>query len=110
MKKILLSAVMAIGMITSVVNAESFGSRDSVDSDNVVGTMMGDNIIYVYRNHENSKLTDKFEIQMLRKQIENGICSNPATKATIKKGINYIFLYPNKDLTEMVSISVTDCK
>ncbi len=75
------------------------------------GGLIGNKMIFLYKNNSASKLTKEEDLNLLAKYAQKELCKDKTKRDLIKKyDLEIIYIYPTKDFKEANIIVIDGCK
>jgi len=107
MKKIILSLI-ALAMTTSLFAANA-AERFNIQNTQL-GGIIGDTIVFIYKDNEASVVTDKTKLKLMSRKLEQQLCSDQSTRDLIVNNkFKVLFIYPTNSLESVNILSVDSC-
>ena len=104
-----LLSVFGIAQAADGAAAAHFSSPQQKQASQI-GGIVGDNIVFIYWNHDASTITDTQILDSMASQAKKQVCASKDTKMLIEElHKQVIFLYPNDKDGSFTAITIKSC-
>jgi len=108
MKKIILS-ISAMAIASTMAFAGSAGAHFKTE-DGTLGGIVGNNLIFIYKDNKAATIKDKTKVGIMSNMLKKQLCEKDNTRKLIQDaGLQVLFIYPDKNVSEATVISVNSC-
>ncbi len=111
MKRILTLAATLTLCAGSLLASNSAKHFEPEKKDGYVGGVVGNSIIYIYRNAEAAKISDKMQLMMLKDIAKKQICEQKDTRSVIEDSkLSVVFIYEDIKTGKTTIVYLDSCK
>lgn len=102
--------ILSVSQTANAASAAHFSSPQEKNAPQI-GGVVGNNIVFMYWNHNASTITDTQVLDSMASQAKKQVCASKDTKMLIEElHKQVIFLYPNDKDGSFTIITIKDCK